>query len=329
MKAKRTAPPRRRVSFAVDRDEIEINSDWVDAVMSPVAAPPLPEVSPAMLVPFPAPQSAVANSALEAMEAPGAPYAAGVPIKATIHPGPQAEPIQPPAAGSLFFAPEENNATGAKSATDERCIPVENSAAVDKLAPVAQITAVENQSSVEESATIAESATVEDKSTVEHRDRGAVLQPPVFISVENNATAADIATGAPISTGEEFVSAKDHRIPRPRAILRITDGLTPGQYAVYSLMYEAGEGTGASSRIYKGGYADLGRLTGLSKRGIQNIVAELQAKQVIRIHQQPGYHRTETTAYLVPDPDSVLHTWFANGWRHALGKSKTLVRLNQ
>ncbi len=90
-------------------------------------------------------------------------------------------------------------------------------------------------------------------------------------------------------------------------------------------MYQAGEGQSGNSRIYKGGYADLGRLTGLSKRGIQNIVGELQAKQVIRIHQQPGYHRTETSAYLVPDPDSVLRAWFANGWRHALGKSKILV----
>ena len=107
--------------------------------------------------------------------------------------------------------------------------------------------------------------------------------------------------------------------------MRVTDGLTPGQYAVYSLMYEAGEPAGDSSRIYKGGYADLGRLTGLSKRGIQNIVAELQAKQVITIHQQPGYHRTETSAYLVPEPAAVLRLWFSKGWRRALGKSKTLI----
>ena len=90
-------------------------------------------------------------------------------------------------------------------------------------------------------------------------------------------------------------------------------------------MYEAGESTGGPSRIYKGGYADLGRLTGLSKRGIQNIVAELQAKNVISIHQQPGYHRTETSAYLIPDTASVLQVWFSKGWRRALGKSKTLI----
>jgi hypothetical protein len=101
--------------------------------------------------------------------------------------------------------------------------------------------------------------------------------------------------------------------------------LTPGQFAVYRLMYEAGQDASESARIYTGGYADLGRLTGLSKRGIQNIVAELQIKQVIRVHQKPGYHRTETTSYQVPDAESVMKTWFANGWRFAFGKSKVLA----
>jgi hypothetical protein len=108
--------------------------------------------------------------------------------------------------------------------------------------------------------------------------------------------------------------------------VRVTDGLTPGQYAVYSLMYEAGESAGDSGRIYQGGYADLARLTGLSKRGLQNIVGELQTKQVIRIHQKPGYHRTETSAYVVPDPHTVVENWLSNGWRHAIGKSKTFAR---
>ena len=112
---------------------------------------------------------------------------------------------------------------------------------------------------------------------------------------------------------------------RRRPILRVTDGLTPGQYAVYSLMYEAGESAAGGARIYKGGYADLARLTGLSKRGVQNVVAELQAKLVIRIHQQPGYRRTETSAYLVPDSGGVLRRWVSQGWRHALGKSKVLT----
>ena len=112
---------------------------------------------------------------------------------------------------------------------------------------------------------------------------------------------------------------------RRRPIVRVTDGLTPGQYAVYSLMYEAGESAAGGTRIYKGGYADLARLTGLSKRGVQNVVAELQAKLVIRIHQQPGYRRTETSAYAVPDSDGVLRRWFSQGWRHALGKSKVLT----
>ena len=277
MKAKKTAPSRRRISFAVDRDEIEINSDWVDAVMtSPV-------------VPFPAPPA----------------------VESTV--------VEPPPASSegIFFVPCENTATGAENATEERCTAVENSSAVDQTAPVVETAAVENETPVENSSTVAKLATVEDD----------LFSKRVFGThspVADNATVEQITTDAIFATGEAFTSTKDHRIPRPRPIHRITDGLTPGQYAVYSLMYEAGERTGAHARIYKGGYADLGRLTGLSKRGIQNIVAELQAKKAIQIHQQPGYHRTETSAYLVPDPESVLQIWTVNGWRHAYGKSKTL-----
>jgi len=302
MKAKKTAPPRRRISFAVDRDEIEINSDWVDAVMNPVQPAPSRDVSPPAIVNFPSSQPAIEETAAS-------------------HPSIPQEPGE----SGLFFAPEENNATDAKIATDERCTAVENDAAVVNLAPVAEIAAVENQASVEESATVVDLATVESKSTVETGPDEPVKSNRPYLPVAKNATVANKATDESNSTGELYSSTKDHRVPRPRPILRVTDGLTPGQYAVYSLMYEAGEGTDSSHHIYKGGYADLGRLTGLSKRGIQNIVAELQAKQVIRMHQQPGYHRTETSAYLIPDADAVLHTWFANGWRHALGKSKTLV----
>ena len=280
MKAKKTALPRRRISFAVDRDEIEINSDWVDAVMSP---------STPAVVSFPAP----------------------------------ATPSQPD--DGVFFVSEAKNATGADSTTGAECTSVENSAAVDNSSAVVQDTAVENGPPVKFSTTVALSATVVEDATVEAAPNPRPTPTDRTLAVEYTATVETLATGEQFTTGERFPSAKDHRIPRPRPILRVTDGLTPGQYAVYSLMYQAGEGTGVESRIYKGGYADLGRLTGLSKRGIQNIIAELQAKQVIRIHQQPGYHRTETTAYLVPDAESVLQAWFAQGWRHALGKSKTLV----
>src|ERR1043165_7678527 len=44
MKAKKTAPQRRRISFAVDRDEIEVNSDWVEAVMASPTRPAAPPV---------------------------------------------------------------------------------------------------------------------------------------------------------------------------------------------------------------------------------------------------------------------------------------------
>ncbi len=253
MKAKKT-PPRRRISFAVDRDEIEINSDWVNAVMGPPTA-----ASPQN--PFPA------------------------------------TPTEVP-----FFAPDENNATGAENAPVERCAAVEETAPVDQAAPVAHGTPVEEIA-------VASFTTVAPCSTDELPDRMRAGERLPDATVELFATDQQTA-----------------RIPRPRPILRITDGLTPGQYAVYSLMYGAAAASGdGNSRIYKGGYADLGRLTGLSKRGLQNIIAELQSKQVIRLHQQPGYHRTETSAYLVPPPEAVLAAWFAMGWRHALGKGKVLA----
>ena len=90
-------------------------------------------------------------------------------------------------------------------------------------------------------------------------------------------------------------------------------------------MYDEGENSEDHARIFRGGYADLGRLTGMSKRGIQNVVGELRSKEVISIHRKPGHHRTETSAYIVPDAERVLETWLSKGWRHAAGKSKVLT----
>ena len=290
MKAKKTAPLRRRISFAVDRDEIEINSDWVDAVM---ASPSASAHDPSPVVAFPTP--------------PAAPD------------------------GALFFASgknsatEEQTSTGENLATGEECTSVENSSAVDKVTPVEKSAAVEGKASVEIYTTVA------ILSAAVNHPVSNQQEPPSDYNGAARIPVAEIATVAPTTTGEQYstvaqsTSTRDHRVARPRLIVRVTDGLTPGQYAVYSLMYEAGESSGGSSRIYRGGYADLGRLTGLSKRGIQNIVAELQAKHVISIHQQPGYHRTETSAYLIPDAGAVLQLWFSKGWKRALGKSKTLI----
>jgi hypothetical protein len=283
MKAKKTAPPRRRISFAVDREEIEINSDWVEAVM----ASPTPPV-----VPFPAPPL---------------PAVPATPV-ATV---PERD----------FFAPVENHATGEVAATGEKCSTAENRAPEEGFHTGAN------------SDTGARTAAGEQTATGEVRTTGAVLITGTKFttgahiatdakSVELFATVANEEPVAEVAAVERW--PKKQRTSRPRPILRITDGLTTGQYAVYSLMYEAGQGAEANSRIYSGGYADLGRLTGLSKRGIQNIVGELQAKQVIRLHRQPGYHRTETSAYVVPEPAAVLQVWYSSGWRHALGKSKTL-----
>ena len=110
-----------------------------------------------------------------------------------------------------------------------------------------------------------------------------------------------------------------------RPLRRVTDGLTPGQYAVYSLMLANGEADEGGERLYRGGYADIGLMTGLSKRGIQNVIRELMEKSVIRLHTAPGHHRLQTSAYVVPKAESVLAGWFARGWRFATGKSKRLT----
>ena len=87
-------------------------------------------------------------------------------------------------------------------------------------------------------------------------------------------------------------------------------------------MSESEEGGG---KLFRGGYADLCRLTGMSKRGIQNVIAELQQKSVIQLHTPPGHHRLQTSAYLIPPAAAVLECWAAKGWRYAVGKSKTLI----
>jgi len=170
----------------------------------------------------------------------------------------------------------------------------------------------------------------------------APAQTPFVAPVANSATDADLASVPNLATEESSATVKENaaveqsvpvtRSSRRRPIQRITDGLTPGQYAVYSLMFEAGETLGAGEsagstldRVYRGGYADLCRLTGLSKRGIQNVVAGLRAKQVITIHRAPGYHRTETSAYRVPPAGAVVDSWRSRGWRFAVGKSKILT----
>jgi hypothetical protein len=136
-----------------------------------------------------------------------------------------------------------------------------------------------------------------------------------------NICVAENAAGDNTATVDKNVT----RIWKLKPLRRITDGLTSGQYAVYSLMLESGDAGQGSGRIYRGGYADLCRLTGLSKRGIQNVIGELQEKTVIRLLTAPGHHRLQTSVYEVPDPGSVLNKWSANGWRFAQGKSKRLT----
>lgn len=162
-----------------------------------------------------------------------------------------------------------------------------------------------------------ETATVEENAPVE----------PIA-SVAKDSTVAINSSVEPFATVVNTATVAVRRTVRLRPIQRITDGLTPGQFSVYSLMFERGEHRPDSSmRLFRGGYVDLVRLTGLSKRGIQNVIAELQAKSVISIHQAPGYHRSQTTVYDVPPEQTILDRWFAKGLRYASGKSKNLVTI--
>jgi hypothetical protein len=229
MKSKRTAPSRRRVSFAVDRDDIDVNSDWVEAVMA-------------------------------------------LPGAATTSETPTTSPTTSP--------PTENNIPESSTADSE------------------------------ENATVAGNVPDVHNTPIE----GGTEQGDLTLACEVSDPAT-VVGNIPVV----------RRKPKPRILNRITDGLTPGQFAVYRVMYDEGENSDDYGRIFRGGYADLGRLTGMSKRGIQNVVGELRSKEVISIHRKPGHHRTETSAYIVPDAERVLEKWLSRGWRHAAGKSKVLT----
>lgn len=268
---------RHKVSFAVDRSEIDISSDWVQAVMERPAPPPVAAADAVV--------AGVVEEVAVAVEA-----------------------------GALFSVPVAENAT------------VEEVATVEVVATVADNATVEKNATVADNSTGAlfgdsYGATVENNTTVNVGDSGAV-------TVEENATVELTATVANSATVAE-AAGSTVRTLRLRPIHRITDGLTPGQYSVYRLMLEKGDEhpDGEGKRLFRGGYVDLVNLTGLSKRGIQNVVSELQEKEVIGIHQAPGYHKSQMTVYEVAGEDLVLAGWFGKGWRYAVGKSKNLVKL--
>jgi hypothetical protein len=188
---------------------------------------------------------------------------------------------------------------------------------VVSIAPVEENVTLDPSSSVVQNATVAEIRTVEDKTPGE-----------IIVPVESASTvevAREEETGAHTATVVEAAILKPVRQQKPRKIRTILDGLTPGQFTVYSLMWQKGEQAGEGKRLYGGGYRALCDLTGMSKRGIQNVVAELQHKGVISIHQAPGYHRTQFSVYQVLGENEVLAYWKSQGYLFALGKGKELT----
>jgi hypothetical protein len=242
---KSSNPDRRRskLSFAVDRSEIDISSDWVQSIMCPPRKTSLPRTAPAEKT-------------------------------ATVE-------ASPSVAGSTTV---EHLATEPENATDE-------------LFDDIYATTVADSGTVANIATVADSATGVQNASVARSSTVAVFSKPSL------------------------------RALRLRPIRRITDGLTSGQFTVYTLMYDNGEilDAGQGSRLYRGGYADLCRLSGLSKRGVQNVVGELLQKGAIAIHQAPGYHKTQTSVYAILCEQALLASWLNRGLCYAAGKGKRLV----
>ena len=236
MKGKGSPSRRSRISFAVDREEIDINSDWVSAVL---------------------------HSPAERDSAPG-PHTSG-----------------PHGADS---ATEANITTAALSTTDGGDV------------------------------SVAQQATVVFNDTVAKTSPGTII-----------TTARQEDTGAQFATVELPGPPAISRQYRPRRIRSIVDGLTPGQFTVYSLMWQKGAGDEGQGRLYGGGYRSLCDLAGMSKRGIQNVVVDLQRKEVISVHQAPGYHRSQFSVYRVLAEDEVLALWRQRGYIYAIGKGKALA----
>lgn len=226
MKARNSPRPASKVSFAVDRDEIDISSEWVDEVLR-----------------------------------------------------------RQPAAAKRQGSTVKPDATVAQSAT------------------------VEPNASVESDVTVKDTSTDTSSATV-----AQLRSVAENTSVANHATVAYTATVAISKT------------TGVKPLRKITDGLTPAQFTLYSLMYTHGEPAQGreESRLYRGGYKDLCDLSGLSKRGVQNVIRELLEKRVIELHQAPGYHRTQTSVYRVLAEREVLNAWWSAGFRYAVGKGRVL-----
>ena len=163
-----------------------------------------------------------------------------------------------------------------------------------------------------------EAATVANHAIQVRDSSGSTVTAP---NVESQAPDADVATAAQCAT------AAVGSVKGLRPLRHLADGLTPGQFTLYTLMYERGLETGEGSRLFRAGYAELGRLSGLSKRGIQNIVDALEQKSAVSVETAPGYRRSETTAYRVYSGSRIVQKWHEHGYWYVLPKGRQLVKV--
>jgi len=112
-----------------------------------------------------------------------------------------------------------------------------------------------------------------------------------------------------------------------RPLRHLADGLTPGQFTLYTLMYDRGVAADEGSRLFRAGYNELGKLSGLSKRGIQNIVNGLEQKGAVSVETAPGYRRTETTAYRVYSAVRIVENWHREGYQYVVAKARQLMKI--
>lgn len=141
-------------------------------------------------------------------------------------------------------------------------------------------------------------------------------------TVEIDAPVSD--NTAPAATPE---AQHDTTVPlrspdrgRRKPLRRVADGLTPAELAIYNVMLREQTPEG----LYRGGYNDLCQLTGLSKRGVQNSIAELREKGAITIDKSPGHHRSEVSVYKVATERQILESWHEAGHREVIGRGRIL-----
>jgi hypothetical protein len=329
---RKPAQPRpKRVSFAVDREEIDISADWVPAVLRPLregddestvdknatVAEVATVAGVATVARFGETHLELAREAWNGNNtATVVESATVVPVEALLYPfSPSTEVVTEceesgkgnnPQATANTICGVEDTATDALKAT------VEKSATVEKIATVETTVAIASDSR--------DGLLSETEDPCPSQAIGEGSGPSR--AAENTATVANETTVVFLATVQTVASLPVNAKPIHTAM----SALTPGQWLVYRALLEAGQQDRNGRTLFEGGYHDLCRRTGMSKRGVQNVIAELQAKGAVERYRLPGHHRSQPTVYQIWPEPVLLRRWSEAGYSHVLGKSRILLR---